>query len=77
MKKPESLPVVPTSQDQRSDEVKLYPEKDLELDSNTLSPITTKPAVTARNTRSSTTTVEGLKSNCSSLLKSKERQCLQ
>ena len=54
-KKSDSSPFVPLSQEQAGDEVKLHPEKDSELDSNTSSPVTAKPAVTAINTRSSTT----------------------
>ena len=56
IKKSKSSPVVPGSQDQTSDEVKLHPEKDSELDSNASGPVTMKPAVTARKTRSSTAT---------------------
>ena len=54
-KKSDSSLIIPTSQEQAGDEVKLHPEKDSELDSNTLRPVTAKPVVTARNTRSSTT----------------------
>ena len=53
-KKSDSSPIIPMSQEQEGDEVKLHPKKDSELDSNTSSPVTAKPAISARNTRSST-----------------------
>ena len=71
-KKSDSSPIVPTSQEQASDEVKLHPEKDSELDTNTLSPVTAKPAVTARNTRSSTTG-QGAKSKLQQSLKEQRK----
>ena len=73
IKKSDSSPVVPDSQDQTSDEVKLHPEKDLALDSNTSSPVATKPVVTARNTRSSTATGRGAKSKLQQSLKEQRK----
>ena len=52
-KKSDSSPVIPMSQEQTGDEVKLHPEKDSKLYSNTSSPVTAKLAISARNTRSS------------------------
>ena len=47
MKKSDSSPIIPTSQEQAGDEVKLHPEKYSELDSNTSSPVRAKPAISA------------------------------
>ena len=46
-KKSDSSPIIPTSQEQAGDEVKLHPENDSELDSNTSSPVTAKLAISA------------------------------
>ena len=71
-KKSDSSPIIPTSQEQAGDEVKLHPEKDSEFDSNTSSPVTAKPAVTARNTRYSTTG-HGAKSKLQQSLKEQRK----
>ena len=46
-KKSDSSPIIPMSQEQAGDEVKLHPKKNSELDSNTSSPVTAKLAITA------------------------------